>query len=116
MELGVLQADRRAVGLSGHLTTEGFEPSRQSHELCASLLFAGSGSHGGRTLLPQWQSMELHSKRDQGFYRAVIDGVPWKVMSKDVASPLLHLSLVQRMGNETLQRAEHELQFMCRRR
>lgn len=65
--------------------------------------------HNGRL------SLELLSKRDQSFHRAVIDGVPWKVLSKDVASQLPQLlSLVQRMGNATLQRAEHELQF-CRR-
>ena len=65
--------------------------------------------HNGRL------SLEPLSKRDQSFHRAVIDGVPWKVLSKDVASQLPQLlSLVQRMGNATLQRAEHELQF-CRR-
>ena len=65
--------------------------------------------HNGRL------SLELLSKRDQSFHRAVIDGVPWKVLSKDVASQLPQLlSLFQRMGNATLQRAEHELQF-CRR-
>ena len=35
----------------------------------------------------------------EGFHRAVIEGVPWKVLSKDVASQLPHLlSLVLRMS------------------
>ena len=67
--------------------------------------------HNGRL------SLELLSKRDQGLHKAVINGVPWKFTSKDVALQLPHhLSLVQRMGNATLQRAEHELQFMRRLR
>ena len=59
--------------------------------------------------------MELLGKRDSAFHRAVTDGVPWKLLSEDVASQIPQLlSLVQRMGNATLQRAEHELQLMRR--
>ena len=83
-----------------------------------SLSLAGTSWHtpGNEAL---WHngliSLELLSKRNQGFHRADVDGVSRKVLSNDVASQLPHLlSLVQRMGNATLQRAEHELQFMQR--
>ena len=60
-------------------------------------------------------NLELLRKRDPDFFRAVQDGVLWRVLSKDVAQQLPQLlSLVQRMGNATLQRGEHEVQLMRR--
>ncbi len=60
-------------------------------------------------------NLELLRKRDPDFHRAVEDGVLWRVLSKDVAQQLPQLlCLVQRMGNATLQRGEHEMQLMRR--
>ncbi|CAE6971307.1 unnamed protein product [Symbiodinium sp. CCMP2592] len=60
-------------------------------------------------------SMELLRKHDPDFARAVREGVVWKILSKHVAAQLPQLlGLVQRMGNATLHRGEHELQLMRR--
>ncbi|CAE7378869.1 unnamed protein product [Symbiodinium sp. CCMP2592] len=60
-------------------------------------------------------NMELLRKKDESFYKAAQNGVTWKVITKEAAASLPHLmSMVQRMGNATLQRHEHELQLMRR--
>ena len=60
-------------------------------------------------------SLELLKRRDPEFHRAVQEGLSWRVLSKNVAEQLPQLwSLVQRVGNTTLQRGEHELQLTRR--
>ena len=56
-------------------------------------------------------SLELLKRRDPEFYRTVQEGLSCRVLSKNVADQLPQLlSVVQRVGNTTLQRSEHELQ------
>ena len=88
-----------------------------SHTNCVLRCFLQEVAHDGDTTVCHdgKLSQELLRKRDAGFHRAVVDGLVWKVLSKSVAEQLPDLlSLVQRMGNATLQRSEHELQFMRR--
>ena len=88
-----------------------------SHTNCVLRCFGQEVAHEGDHAVCHegHLSMELLRRRDAGFHRAALDGVVWKVLSKSVAEQLPNLlSLVQRMGNATLQRAEHELQFMRR--
>ena len=60
-------------------------------------------------------SMELLRRHDPEFARAAREGVVWKILSRHVAAQLPQLlGLVQRMGNATLHRGEHELQLMRR--
>ena len=76
---------------------------------CQELRHAGDDfiCHEGRL------NMELLRKRDPAFHKAALDGMLWTVLSRAVAEQLPHLlSLVQRMGNATLQRSEHGLQLM----
>ncbi|OLP78270.1 hypothetical protein AK812_SmicGene41565, partial [Symbiodinium microadriaticum] len=60
-------------------------------------------------------SVELLRRHDPEFARAAREGVVWKILSRHVAAQLPQLlGLVQRMGNATLHRGEHELQLMRR--
>ncbi|CAE7237111.1 unnamed protein product [Symbiodinium sp. CCMP2592] len=60
-------------------------------------------------------NLELLRKKDEAFYRAATHGVNWKVLRKEAAMHLPHLlSMIQRTGNATMQRQEHELQLMRR--
>lgn len=60
-------------------------------------------------------SMELLKRHDPAFHDAIADGVQWQVLSRDVAVQLPELlNLIQRHGNLTLARGEHELQLVRR--
>ena len=60
-------------------------------------------------------SKELLARHDQAFHKAVTEGYQWRVLSKYVSIQLPELlALVQRMGNATLNRGEHELQLLRR--
>ncbi|CAE7214558.1 unnamed protein product [Symbiodinium sp. CCMP2456] len=100
-----------AHGMLGH-----FDPSAIK---CLSL----AGSHGQEISHDGDESichdgklnLELLRKKDEAFYRAATHGVNWKVLRKEAAMHLPHLlSMIQRTGNATMQRQEHELQLMRR--
>ena len=72
--------------------------------------------HEGSTVTSEGKlSKELLARHDEAFAEAVQNGYQWRVLSKHVALQLPEiLSLVQRMGNTTLNRGEHELQLLRR--
>ena len=88
-----------------------------SHTNCALRCLAQEVPHVGDEIICHEGKlrMALLQKHDSNFHRAANDGVVWRVISRAAALALPQLlSLVQRMGNATLQRGEHELQLMRR--
>ena len=85
-----------------------------SHTTAVLRCFAQELPHEGDEMVTHKGklNLELLRRRDPDFFRAVQDGA---LASLDVAQqrPQL-LSLVQRMGNATLQRGEHEVQLTRR--
>ena len=60
-------------------------------------------------------SKEMLSRHDMAFHEAVVHGYQWRVLSKHVTQQLPELlTMVQRTGNATLARGEHELQLLRR--
>jgi hypothetical protein len=88
-----------------------------SHTNCVLRCFACEVPHeGDEKICAQGRlSLECLRQRDEAFHAAVTQGVKWKVITKEAAIQLPQLlSLVQRMGNASLARGEHELQLMRR--
>eukprot|EP00435_Cladocopium_sp_Y103_P017255 s3914_g4.t1 len=60
-------------------------------------------------------SLEMLQRHDPQWHQAVVSGYQWRVLSKHVTTQLPELlTMVQRMGNATLTRGEHELQLLRR--
>ena len=108
-----------AHGMLGH-----FDPSSikclslaGSHTNCVLRILGQEISHeGDEAICHEGRlNLELLRKKDEAFYRAATNGVNWKVLTKEAAMHLPHLlSMIQRTGNATMQRHEHELQLMRR--
>ena len=110
---------QRASGLLGEVDTSQLKALSLagSHTNCVLRCFSQEVSHTGddQVLLNGKLSLELLRKRDAGFHKAVTEGLVWRVLSAEVAKTMPDfLTMVQRMGNATLQRGEHELQLMRR--
>ena len=108
-----------AHGMLGH-----FDPSAikclslaGSHTNCVLRILGQEIAHDGDDSICHHGklNLELLRKKDEAFYRAATHGVNWKVLRKEAAMHLPHLlSMIQRTGNATMQRQEHELQLMRR--
>ena len=60
-------------------------------------------------------SKEMLCRHDPQFHDAVVSGYQWRVLSKHVTTQLPELlTMVQRVGNATLAKGEHELQLLRR--
>ena len=60
-------------------------------------------------------SKEMLARHDPQFHEAVISGYQWRVLSSHVTKQIPELlTMVQRTGNATLARGEHELQLLRR--
>ena len=96
--LGVMQADKlRAATLCGSHTNNGVEHNNERITVDGKL------------------SLQKIQERDPGLHDAIVNGLPWRMITKAVAQNFPELlPLIQQCGNASLVKGEGELQILIR--